>query len=211
MSDESRRFFRLRPIDFDLGDALIQVVSVALGVILGFAVTAWSDRNHQRALLGETVGNIVAEINANQTGLRKVMNEHAKSAQILRRLSESARKPGSISLADARAALRKTGDFRENVPLDIAFQIAQGDQGLTLLPYENRYDLAWVYQVQTIYYGNEQRYQNSLLTLTPAPDGNYFFEIVDLSNQLASVVGTERLLDGLYTQALTRAKSEFKS
>ncbi len=189
---------------------LVQIVAVALGVILGFAATAWNEQVHQRALLRETVGNIVAEIRSNQSSMHVVLAEHAKSAQVLRGLVARSAKGGSISLAQAREALREVNPFRENVPLAIGWQIAQTDQGLTLLPYQDRYDLAGVYQVQDVYYQKEERYENSILTLAQPPDGNYFFLILDLANQMYAIVMTERQLDSQYTQALARAKSEYK-
>jgi hypothetical protein len=203
-------FFTLRPVSLDLGDVAVQIVAVALGVVLGFAVTAWQERVHQGSLLRETVGNIVAELRSNQSGMRGVTAEHAKAAEILARLEKNRSASATISLAEARKALRATGPMRVNVPLGIAWQIAQNDQGLTLLPYEDRYGLAWVYQVQSIYYEKEERYENSLLDLQQSPDGNYYFEVVNLANQLQSVVAIEKQLDALYSQAIRRAKSEFK-
>ncbi|MBD5656306.1 MAG: hypothetical protein IAI50_14165 [Candidatus Eremiobacteraeota bacterium] len=203
-------FFKLRPLDLDLGDVIVQVVAVALGVILGFAVTSWNERAHQRALLRETVATIVGELRSNQAGMREVTAEHAKSFAILRQLVGRASATPTITFADARAALRNTGNFRENVPLSIAWQIAQTDQGLTLLPFDDRYDVAWIYQVQTLYYEREERYESSLVTLTESPSGNYFLEVADLANQLQAVVATERRLDELYTNGIAHAKKEFK-
>ncbi len=211
MLPRSGGFFKLRPLDLDLGDMLVQTVAVALGVILGFAATAWNERAHQRALLHETVGNIVAEIRSNQTGMRAVMAEHAKAAETLRRLVARSARAESISSADAGAALRSVAPFRENVPLAIAWQIAQNDQGLTLLPYQDRYDLAGVYQVQASYSQQEERLENSILTLAQPPNGNYFFMVLDLTNQMSSISLMEHRLDAYYTQALTRAKSEFQA
>jgi hypothetical protein len=204
------RFFRLWPLDVDLGDVVVQIVAVALGVILGFAATAWNERQHQQALLRETAGNIFAELSANQTGLRVVMAEHAKEAATLSKLVTGAGASTTISLADGRKALRATGVFRANVPLAIAWQIAQNDQGLTLFPYQDRYDLAWIYQVQSIYYGKEEQYENTLLNLSESPSGNYFFLVANASNQLQSIVAIEHQLDDLYTKALKQAKTEFK-
>ncbi len=202
-----RRFFETRPLSFDLGDMLVQVVAVALGVVIGFAVTSLNERTHQRALLRETVGNIVAELRSNQAGMRYVEKEHAKSAAILAALV--AREHTSVSLEQGRRALRESGAFRVNIPLGIAWQIAQNDQGLTLLPYKDRYDLAWIYQVQAVYYNAEQRYQNSLLTLTESPNGNYYFEATDLANQMHAVVAAEHQLDALYTEAIDESKKQF--
>jgi len=203
-------FFKLHPLNLDLGDMLVQIFAVALGVILGFAVTAWNERVHQRALLHETVANIAAELKSNQSGMHVVMKEHAKAADVLAKLLARGRPSMTVSLAEGTEALRETGYLRVNVPLAIAWQIAQSDQGLTLLPYQDRYDLAWVYQLQTTYYQREERYENSLFGLVQSQNGNYFFQVLDMANQLRAIVATEKQLDATYTTALKRAKSEFK-
>ncbi|MGB8265695.1 MAG: hypothetical protein WCE44_05200 [Candidatus Velthaea sp.] len=202
-------FFALRPLHVDLGDVVVQVVAVALGVVLGFGVTAWNEQAHQRALLRETVGNIVAELKSNQTGMHGVTGEHAKAELVFDRLLAHAKATHSVAFADAAKALRESGAVRMNIPLAIAWQIAQSDQGLTLFPYEDRYDLAWVYQLQAYYLESEQRYQNTLLSLSESPSGNYYFQVLNLSNQLHTVVSAERQLDALYTQAAARARTEF--
>lgn len=203
------RFLRLRPVDLDLGNVLVQIVAVALGVILGLAATNWSEGVHQRALQRATVANIVQELAENQTGLRAVMAAHAKELAVLRALTKQGSRSGYVSLSDARTALKKMGPFPENVPLAIAWQIAQTDQGLTLFPYQDRYDLAWIYQLQTIYYQDEERYNNAIFSLTRPADGNYFLNTVNFANELQAIVSMERKLDGEYTQAIAKAKSEF--
>ena len=205
------RFFRLRSIEVDLGHVLVQIVAVALGVILGLAATNWSEGVHQRALQRATVANIVQELAENQTGLRAVMAPHAKALAILGALTKRASRTGFVSLSDGRAALKKMGPFPENVPLAIAWQIAQSDQGLTLFPYQDRYDLAWIYQLQTIYYQDEERYNNALFSLTMPADGNYFLNTINFANELQAIVSMERKLDGEYTQAIAKANREFGS
>jgi hypothetical protein len=200
-------FLRLRPLQVDLGDMLVQVVAVALGVVLGFAATSWNERAHQRELLHATVANIVDELRSNQSGMSMVLRDHAKAAADLSALVKTVKSPPYISLAKARTAIGN-GKFGLNIPLDVAWQIAQNDQGLTLLPYEDRYDLGWIYQLQRYYFQAEDRYRNSLLTLSEPPNGNYYFEIVDLANQEAAVVSAERQLTGLYKTAIDRARQE---
>jgi hypothetical protein len=100
-------------------------------------------------------------------------------------------------------------EFGENIPLSIAWQIAQNDQGLTLLPYDDRYDLAWIYELQNFYYASEQRFVNLLFTQSEPPDGNYGFTVSAAVHELDSIVATEHRLDGLYTAAARRAHAEF--
>jgi len=181
-------FLRFRPLHVDLGDVLVQIVAVALGVIVGFAVTSWNERVHQRALLRDTISNIVAEIRSNQSGLHEVMREHARGTVTFTAFLAQSRDSMSLSRNQAKQAIRYAGHFRENIPLSIAWQIAQSDQGLALLPYQDRYDLAWIYQVQNVYYQAEERFKSSLLTVTEPPNNNYYFLILDLDNQEQSVV-----------------------
>jgi hypothetical protein len=203
------RFLRLRPIHVDLGDVLVQIVAVGLGVTLGFALTSWNERVHESGLLHATVGNVVAELSSNQSGMHGVLGDHAKAASTLLALLASAKASKSITLEQGSHALGVAGHFRENVPLSIAWQIAQNDQGLTLLPYQDRYDLAWVYQLQSAYYQTEQQYRTSLLTLAESPNGNYYFQAGDLTNQIQSVVEVERQLDVLYTHEIKHLRDEF--
>jgi hypothetical protein len=207
-TERQPRFFRLRPFDLDLGDVLVQTVAVALGVILGFAVTAWSERNHQRTLLHETVANIVDELKSNKDGMAHVTAEHASAAKNLKDLVNKARPSRHVDLADFTKALRP---MRVNIPLGVAWQISQNNQGLTLLPYDERYALAWVYEVQALYYQEQEQYDNALLSLSESPDGNYYFQVVDLANRMGSVVGIERQLNDLYSEALKRAATEYKT
>ena len=79
------KFLRPEPVALDLGDVLVQVIAVALGMILGFAATAWNGHLHQQALLRQTVATIVDELRSNQSGMRVVMD----GTQAPRRCSRS--------------------------------------------------------------------------------------------------------------------------
>jgi hypothetical protein len=202
------RFFTLRPLHIDLGDVVVQVVAVALGVILGLGTTAWTDRLHEQALFHETVGNIAAELRSNQQGLRVVMPLHAKLATELNALVKNAAPRSSLS-RDQLVAVFRRRQFPENIPLGIAWQIAQNDRGLALLPYGDRYELAWIYQLQTFFVGNEQRLMDTLFSPQEPAAGNYYFAAVSLTNQLGQLVGTEHQLDDLYTKALEAAHHRY--
>jgi hypothetical protein len=204
MMKERRAFFEIKPMSLDLGDVLVQMFSIAIGVVLGFSVTSWTDHLRQRSLFHDTVGTIVSEITSNQSGLRVVMKEHAEVSGLLLHAMKSSKR--SVSLDDVRRLLTPEHPFSKNIPLAIAWQLAQTDQGLTLLPFSDRYDLAWLYQLQIEYYAAEQRYENSLLSFHDVAGGNYYIEMTDLTNQFLSVVASERLLDAAYTKALTEAR-----
>jgi len=200
-------FLRFRPLGLDLGDMLVQVVAVALGVILGFGATSWNEHAHERQLLHSTVQNIVAELASNDSGMSVVVHDHAASAAELAALAKSARASAFIPLATAKSALRSRG-FGVNIPLDVAWQIAQSDQGLALLPYKDRYDLGWIYQLQRYYFTAEDRYRTSLMTLSEPANGNFYFEIADLANQMGAVVLAERQLAGLYKTEIERVRRD---
>ncbi len=192
-------------MSLDLGDVLAQIVAVALGVVLGFGVTSWSEHLRQRSLFHDTIGTILGELKANQHGLRIVMKEHASLAAASNATLHASNR--SLSIDQARRMLKGQA-FRQNIPLAIAWQIAQSDQGLTLLPFEDRYDLAWIYQLQSVYYDAEQRLENSVLTFHDVAGGNYFIEMTDLANQLTAVVAAERQLDAAYSEAIKRSQND---
>jgi hypothetical protein len=197
---------RIRPLRLDFGDALVQVVAVFLGVVCAFAVNAWQAQNTERALFTTTMASIVSEIESNQQSLRVVRGRHAKSARALRSLIIASRKDRFVSDEDLLRTLRANNGFGTNVPLDIAWQLAQSDQGLSLLSFENRYTLAEVYQVQAIFYSSEKQLGDSMLAIPQSPTNNYFIEALDLADQANVVVLAEAQLDGLYTKALRKIR-----
>ena len=196
---------RIRPLRLDFGDALVQIVAVFLGVVCAFAVNAWQAQNSQRALFKATMASIVSEIESNQQSLRVVREQHAESAQALRRLVVAGRKGRFVSGDDLLKTLQRDR-FGTNVPLDIAWQLAQSDQGLSLLSFDNRYTLAEVYQVQAAFYASEKQLGDSMLSIPQSPTNNYFIETLDLADQANVVVLGETQLDGLYTKALQKIR-----
>jgi|GEM_PF-3222530 len=196
---------RIRPLRLDFGDALVQIVAVFLGVVCAFAVNAWQAQNSQRALFKATMASIVSEIESNQQSLRVVREQHAESAQALRRLVVAGRKGRFVSGDDLLRTLQRDR-FGTNVPLDIAWQLAQSDQGLSLLSFDNRYTLAEVYQVQAAFYASEKQLGDSMLSIPQSPTNNYFIETLDLADQANVVVLGETQLDGLYTKALQNVR-----
>jgi hypothetical protein len=195
---------RIRPLRLDFGDVLVQVVAVFLGVVCAFAVNAWQAQNTERALFKATMASIVSEIESNRESLRVVRSQHAKAARALRGLIIATRKDRFVSDVDLLRTLRADNRFGTNVPLDIAWQLAQSDRGLSLLSFGNRYTLAEVYQVQSAFYASEKQLGNSMLSIPQSPTNNYFIEALDLADQANIVVLAETQLDGLYTDALRK-------
>jgi hypothetical protein len=197
---------RIRPLRLDFGDALIQVVAVFLGVVCAFAANAWQAQNAERALFHTTMASIISELDSNQQSLRVVRGQHARSARALRSLIIASRKERFVSEEDLLQTLRANNSFGTNVPLDIAWQLAQTDQGLSLLSFDDRYTLAEVYQVQAIFYASEKQLGTSMLSIPQSPTNNYFIEALDLADQANVVVLAESQLDGLYTKALRKVR-----
>ncbi len=200
------RFLRIRPIRLDLGDVLVQIVAVALGVICAFAVNSWETRHNREVLQRATQSGIVSEIDSNRANLRDVMVHHTITLHALESLLQKARATKFVSSIDLFTTMHARGAFGLDVPLDIAWQIAQSDRGLSLLSYDTRYTLAEVYQVQASFYDAERRYGDSLLSIRQSPTDNYFIETLDLANQANVVVIAETQLDDLYTEALRKVR-----
>jgi hypothetical protein len=198
-----RRFLEIKPVSLDLGDVLVQIIAVALGVVLGLGVTSWTTHLHERALFHDTVGTIVGELKSNRDGVRALMKEHAVYLSALQ--TSLAHSNQTVSLKAAGAMLKKHS-ARMNLPLAIAWQIAQSDQGLTLLSFEDRYNLAGVYQLQEVFYEDEQRLGNTLYSFHDVPGGNYYLEMVTIANQMSAIVAAEQQLDAKYTEALKESQ-----
>jgi hypothetical protein len=196
---------RIRPLRLDLGDVLVQIVAVFLGVVCAFGVNAWQTHNSERALFQQTIGGIIVEIQSNRESLRAVKGRHAVALHALGALLHKARGTAFISREDLVKTLQThTASFGANVPLDIAWQIAQTDQGLLLLSYDDRYTLAEVYQVQAAFTESLKRLGNSLLSIPESPTNNYYIETLDLADQANVVVLGEAQLEALYTEALRK-------
>jgi hypothetical protein len=200
------RFLRIRPLRLDLGDVLVQIVAVALGVICAFAVNSWETQHNQEVLQRATLRGIVIEIESNQSNLREASAHHVKTLHALLSLVQKTRGNKYVSITDLFTMLQTRSAFGVDAPLNIAWQIAQGDQGLSLLSYDTRYTLADLYQVQATFYEAEQRYGNSLLAIRQSPTDNYFVETLDLTSQATLVVAAETQLDALYTDALRKLR-----
>ncbi|HTA39832.1 MAG TPA: hypothetical protein VK760_12185 [Candidatus Acidoferrales bacterium] len=200
------RFLRMRPLRIDLGDVLVQIIAVFLGVICAFGVNSWQTRNSEQALLRATLRGIVVEIQSNHDSLQTVKARHATSLRALMGLLVKARTTKYISITDLLLTLKNRGEFGINAPLDIAWQIAQSNQGLSLLSYDDRYTLAALYRTQGVFYDAERRYGDTLLSIRQSPTDNYLIETIDLANQANVVVVAETQLDALYTDALKKIR-----
>ena len=84
------RFLRIRPLRLDLGDVLVQIVAVFLGVICAFGVNSWQTRNSERQLLSATLRGIVVEIQSNRDTLRAAKPAHATALHALMGLLKKA-------------------------------------------------------------------------------------------------------------------------
>jgi hypothetical protein len=200
------RFLRIRPLRIDLGDVLVQIVAVFLGVICALGVNAWQAHNAEQALQRATMSGIVTEIQANHESLQTVKARHAAAFYALFGLIKRARATHFISLADLLVTLRDRSKFGINVPLDVAWQIAQSSQGLSLLSYDDRYALAALYQEQGLFYDVERHYADTMLSIRQSPTDNYFIETLDLANQVNVVVAAETELDKQYTDTLKKIR-----
>jgi hypothetical protein len=146
---------RIRPLRLDFGDALVQVVAVFLGVVCAFAVNAWQPQNTERALFRRRWRASSARSSRISRAYAPCGGQHAKSARALTSLIVATRKDRFVSDEDLLRTLRANNSFGTNVPLDVARQLAQSDEGRSLLLFDNRYMLAEVNQTQAIFCASE--------------------------------------------------------
>lgn len=59
-----------------IGDLIIQIISVMIGVFLGFIITHWSENNAQQKKAELLIKNISSEIQVNKKSIDQVINYH---------------------------------------------------------------------------------------------------------------------------------------
>ncbi|MGB3465398.1 MAG: hypothetical protein WBA74_09010 [Cyclobacteriaceae bacterium] len=59
-----------------IGDLVIQIISVTIGVFLGFAISNWSESSRERDKYQSLINNIRAEIRENKSKIEQVIDYH---------------------------------------------------------------------------------------------------------------------------------------
>ena len=126
---------------------LAESALIVLSVLLGFAATAWHDRQAERALAADAVANLRRELRQNLALLDTLAPKHAAFAARLAAAADSARPGETAEQAFGRAYPR---DLNALVPplADAAWETAVSTGALRLVGYERAARLSETYLVQ---------------------------------------------------------------
>lgn len=189
-------------IKIEPGDIVVEIFSVTLAILLALGIGAWQTRLHDRERLRDAVGNVVAELHSNRAMLAAIRPRHARLLAELYALERRAGPGETISERAFHAALaagapRGTGVA---IPRATAWQIAQTGQTLDLMPYAIRARLTGLYDLQTFYFDEEQRFVEQLLSTNAPPNGNYYWSCASLQARLQDLVNLEDELQREYVK-----------
>jgi len=180
-----RRLRWLRRGAIDLGDVVVQVIAVVIGILLALLINNWATKRQQQNAVDVAVRAIHAELAANRTALRKnaerlnTMAMHLRSATENRKLAPRPcyewpqwEGTGAVNLVDA------------------AYQTAIATQALSHMPFEQAQRIAQAYGYQHFYQQAFSLFRS--MFLTPAAASQCVAELESFSRN-------ERLLDTAYT------------
>lgn len=175
---------------------------MTLAILLALGIGAWQTHLHDQQRLNDAVGNIVAELQSNSAMLAGVQPRHARLLAELYALERRSEPSESVSERAYHAALYAGAPHGTGlaIPRVTAWQIAQAGQTLDLMPYAIRARLTGLYDLQTYYFTDEQRFVEQVLSDVAPPTGNYYWTATTLQARLQDLVILEDELQKQYAQ-----------
>lgn len=129
------RWFRHEAID--LGDVVVQIFAVVIGILLALFINDWVTQRQQRTNVHDAMRAIRAELGSNRTALRKYAAHTFAMADAMRTATRNHDLPprlcyewggwsgiGNLNLTDAAYQVAITTQALANMPFDEAQQIA---------------------------------------------------------------------------------------
>ena len=131
-----RRWLRREAID--LGDMVVQIIAVVVGILLALFINNWANQRQQRAVVSEAMHAIRAELSANRVALRKhatlMFNMAARMQESPENRNQSPRPCyqwdqwrgiGDLNLTDAAYQTSISTQALANMPFTQAQQVAR--------------------------------------------------------------------------------------
>jgi hypothetical protein len=180
-----RRLRWLRRGAIDLGDVVVQIFAVVIGILLALLINNWVTERQQQDAVDVAVRAIHAELTTNRAGLRKNAERLNRMATNLEGATENRNLPprpcyqwpqwqgtGAVNLVDA------------------AYQTAIATQALSHMPFEQAQRIAQAYGYQHFYEQAFNLFRSMFLKPAAASQ---------CAADLRSFTRNERLLDTAYT------------
>lgn len=193
----------------DLGDVVIEIVSIVLAILLAFVISNWHERSTRQAALHAALVNIHDEMLLNRRLLKQEIPVHLHYQQQFQSLVESAHSE-HISFDRLGATIQRASKdgFHEAALEAIAWEIAQNSTALTDMQYRQRATLTQIYDIQAITMQRQDRFASNLILPSAAANGNWFYSAVESSENLGDVVAAEAELAQGYDRELKELPSQ---
>ncbi|MDQ2679968.1 MAG: hypothetical protein M3Y21_02965 [Candidatus Eremiobacteraeota bacterium] len=194
----------------DLGDVLVEIVSIVLAILLAFVISGWHDRTTRHSALHSSLVNIRQEMTLNQRALRSVMPVHKRYLAVFTKLLERNSKSERITFDQLRAAVQQASSsgFHYALLQSIAWEITQNSTAVSDMPYKQRAGLTQIYQGQVFVQSAQLKFVNDLFAPNGPPSGNYFYAADVGIGNLGDVVAGEEDLSKIYTAELKLLPSQ---
>lgn len=134
-------WFRREAID--LGDVVVQVFSVVIGILLALFINDWVTQRQQQANVDEAMRAIRAELTNNRTVVRDYAGHMYGMAAAMQDSPANRNKP-----PQACYLWDRWSGIGGLIPLDAAYQTSIATQALANMPFKQAQDVSRVYGVQ---------------------------------------------------------------
>jgi hypothetical protein len=185
-----RRFRWLRRGAIDLGDVVVQILAVVVGILLALFINNWVTEREQQSTVNEAKRAIRAELAANRAALRNNAERLQKMATDLRSAAENRNQAPRPCYAWPQWG----GTGILNL-VDAAYQTAIATQALSHMPFEQAQRVAQAY-------GYQHSYQEAFGVLRSRFLADASHTADECAFELENLGHNEQLLDTAYTPLL---------
>ncbi|TAM97145.1 MAG: hypothetical protein EPN40_08040 [Rhodanobacteraceae bacterium] len=183
-----KRWRWLRREAIDLGDLLVQIIAVVVGILLALLINDWVTQRQQQANIDEAMRAIRAELTQNRVVVRHFAAHMYRMAAEMQDSPKNRGKP-----AQACYSWNQWDGIGGMVPLDAAYQTSIATQALANMPFQQAQVVSRIYGWQ--HYASKGIELDTALLMQPHP--------LDFCVGLVQEVGRDAMqLDDLYSKLI---------
>ncbi|MDE2482350.1 MAG: hypothetical protein KGN02_09195 [bacterium] len=201
---------KLPRIHIELGDVIVEMLSIVVAILLALAVNNWQERVHREHQLRENVANIVRELEVNENAIARVEPQHRREAAAIAREVARLHTRGERMNYDefaaffARIAPRGLGGLTVQ---DVAWSVAQADRSLASMPSNDRLELAETYAEQ---HDLQVFYERLIANIESYSAPNRFALLANAQPQFGDVLAAESDLLNVYQKLIPQLRARYR-
>jgi type II secretory pathway pseudopilin PulG len=161
---ERKRWRWLRREAIDLGDVVVQIIAVVIGILLALLINNWVTQRQQRQSADEAMRAIRAELTANRAALHQSAKQLAAMAMTMQASPRNRNRPASWCYQWDGWAGTNTANLVES-----AYQVAVATQALSFMPFKQAQLVAQVYGHQHVEENDFNMIRDRVLIAGPLP------------------------------------------